>query len=31
MGLKKSRIGILAAVLVLGLFLMAGCSGKSSE
>ena len=31
MGLMKSRIGILAAVLVLGLFLMAGCSGKTSE
>jgi len=31
MGLKKSRIVIMAAVLVLGLFLMAGCSGKSSN
>ena len=31
MGLMKSRIGILAAVLVVALFLMAGCSGKTSE
>jgi hypothetical protein len=31
MGINKRRIGILAAVLVVGLFLMAGCSGKSSD
>ncbi len=31
MGINKRRIGIMAAVLVLGLFLMAGCSGKSSD